>query len=167
MTPTGPGARLDYILENDSLDPPAVQISIVKRVQVEDGTETLTPADNEFLVFPAQLILLPKEKRTVRIQWLGPVKPERELAEVVLVPACGASARAGALVFCLGAAGPRGSLRNRCFDVRVDRCIQPKLRLHRSHHNRDQPESHRRGQRSYAGKVETTAAICPTVPATR
>ena len=57
-----------------------MQISVVRREQAEDGTETLPEADDAFLVFPAQLILLPKEKRTVRVQWLGPVKPEKELA---------------------------------------------------------------------------------------
>jgi fimbrial chaperone protein len=80
MAPSGPRATLDYVLENNSPNPTAVQVSIVRREQVEDGSETLTAADDEFLVFPAQFILLPKEKRTVGLQWLGPVNPEKELA---------------------------------------------------------------------------------------
>ena len=80
MAPAGPRAKLDYVVENDTSDPTAVQISVVRREQAEDGSETLPEADDEFLVFPAQLIVLPKEKRTVRLQWLGPIKPERELA---------------------------------------------------------------------------------------
>ena len=80
MASAGPRARLDYLVENDSPAPTAVQISIVRREQAEDGTENLPQADDQFLIFPAQLILLPKEKRIVRVQWLGPVKPEKELA---------------------------------------------------------------------------------------
>src|SRR6266550_4699686 len=80
MTPAGPGARLDYLLENESSNPTAVQIGVVRREQAKDGTEALSAADDQFLIFPAQLILLPKEKRTVRVQWLGAVKPEKELA---------------------------------------------------------------------------------------
>ena len=80
MAPAGPRARLDYLVENDSSEPTAVQIGVVRREQAEDGTETLSQADDQFLIFPAQLILLPKEKRIVRVQWLGPVKPEKELA---------------------------------------------------------------------------------------
>src|SRR5437764_2764311 len=80
MAPAGPGARLDYLVENESSDPTAVQIGVVRREQAKDGTETLVQADDQFLIFPAQLILLPKEKRTVRVQWLGPVKPQKELA---------------------------------------------------------------------------------------
>ncbi len=80
MAPSGSHATLDYTVENDSSDPTAVQISVVKRGQAEDGSETLSQAEDQFLVFPAQLVLLPREKRTVRVQWLGPVKPEKELA---------------------------------------------------------------------------------------
>lgn len=80
MGPTGARAKLDYVLENETSEPTAVQISMVKRVQAEDGSETLPSADDDFVVFPTQLILLPKEKRTVRVQWLGAVAPEKELA---------------------------------------------------------------------------------------
>lgn len=80
MAPAGSRATLDYVVENDSSDPTAVQISVVGRAQAEDGTETLTQAEDQFLVFPAQLVLLPREKRTVRVQWLGPVDPAKELA---------------------------------------------------------------------------------------
>jgi fimbrial chaperone protein len=79
MTPSGAGAKLDYTVENETTQATAVQISMVKREQEEDGTEKLLPADDDFLVFPAQLILLPNEKRTVRVQWLGTVSPDREL----------------------------------------------------------------------------------------
>ncbi|MEI9990997.1 MAG: fimbria/pilus periplasmic chaperone [Rhizomicrobium sp.] len=80
MAPAGSRATLDYVVENDSSDPTAVQIGVVKREQAEDGSETLPSAEDQFLVFPAQLVLLPREKRTVRVQWLGPVNPDKELA---------------------------------------------------------------------------------------
>lgn len=80
ISPSGSRARLDYIVENDTSQPTAVQISIVKREQNEDGSETLPQADADFLVFPTQIILLPNEKRTVRVQWLGTVNPGKELA---------------------------------------------------------------------------------------
>jgi fimbrial chaperone protein len=38
----------------------------------EDGTITETPADDDFLVFPPQGVLLPGARQVIRVQWVGP-----------------------------------------------------------------------------------------------
>jgi fimbrial chaperone protein len=71
MTPSGPGANQLFQVENETDVPAAVQISIVHREMAADGKEALTDAEADFVVFPAQLVLLAHETRTVRVQWLG------------------------------------------------------------------------------------------------
>lgn len=78
--PEGPGATQSFILENDNADKIPIQISMTKRVTDENGNETNPEADDEFTVYPPQLILGPKERRTIRVTWLGAKKPDHELA---------------------------------------------------------------------------------------
>jgi fimbrial chaperone protein len=80
FTPTGSGASQAFRVENDSDQSIAVQLSVVHREMAIDGKETLTDAENDFAVFPAQLVLLPGEGRAVRVQWLGDAAPKGELA---------------------------------------------------------------------------------------
>jgi fimbrial chaperone protein len=79
FTPNGPGANQTFRLENETDQPIAVQVSMVHRQVDIDGKETLPEADDDFVVFPPQLVLAPRESRTVRVQWIGNPKPDREL----------------------------------------------------------------------------------------
>jgi fimbrial chaperone protein len=79
MTPQGAGANQTFQLENDSDAPVAVQVSIAHREVSTDGKETLTDAEADFAVFPAQVVLLAHETRSVRVQWLGDPAPKVEL----------------------------------------------------------------------------------------
>jgi fimbrial chaperone protein len=79
MAPQGTGANQTFQLDNDSEAPAAVQISMAHREVGEDGKESLTDADVDFAVFPAQVVLLAHETRTVRVQWLGDPAPKAEL----------------------------------------------------------------------------------------
>lgn len=49
---------------------------IVERVIAPDGSETQTPADDEFVVFPAQAILKPGQTQAVRVQFAGTPPPQ-------------------------------------------------------------------------------------------
>ncbi|HUK06735.1 MAG TPA: fimbria/pilus periplasmic chaperone [Stellaceae bacterium] len=106
MAPNGQGASQSFQLDNDSDGPAAVQISIVHREMAGDGKETLTDAEADFAVFPAQVVLLGHETRTVRVQWLGEpaIKdelPYRIIAEqlpVALAPAPGKGAQISVVV---------------------------------------------------------------------
>lgn len=70
--------QAQFLLDNPTDEPMAVEISLRERKQKEDGTED-TPVTKLLAAFPPQLIIPPEEKRTVRIQWLGE-KPKSELA---------------------------------------------------------------------------------------
>lgn len=91
FTPSGSGASQTFRVDNDSDQPVAVQVSIQHREMDADGKEKLTDAEDEFAVFPAQLVLLAKQGQTVRVQWLGDAALKREgayriIAEQLPVP---------------------------------------------------------------------------------
>ncbi len=91
FAPSGSGASQTFRVDNDSDQPVAVQVSIQHREMGPDGKEQLTDAEDEFAVFPAQLVLLAKQGQTVRVQWLGDatLKSERAyriIAEQLPVP---------------------------------------------------------------------------------
>jgi len=78
--PKGQGANKTFRLENDTDEPSAVQLTMVKRDMTLDGQDQLKDAEDEFVVFPPQVVLLPGEGRTVRVQWVGDPQPAAELA---------------------------------------------------------------------------------------
>lgn len=83
LTPTGSGASASFIVQNADDTKLPVQISIVHRNPDIEGKEEHkeTPdIDDLFQIYPAQIILAPKERRTVRITWIGDPKPKKELA---------------------------------------------------------------------------------------
>ncbi len=82
MTPSGPGATTAITLTNGDDNKTPVQISIYKRDPDENGKEKYTDKDNgeNFQIFPTQVILNPKEKRTIRITYVGDPKIKKELA---------------------------------------------------------------------------------------
>jgi fimbrial chaperone protein len=70
----GPGSTRSFQVENDSDVSIAVEVSMAARQITLDGDEKQlkTPeTDAKFLVYPPQLVLKPKEKRTVRVTWKG------------------------------------------------------------------------------------------------
>jgi fimbrial chaperone protein len=80
FAPAGGGANQLVRVENETPEPIAVQIGMHKRLVDVDGKETLEDADDEFIVFPPQLVLLPNENRAIRVQWIGDPAPRSELA---------------------------------------------------------------------------------------
>ena len=80
FAPTGPEANQSFRVENNSDEPIAVEISMFKREMNVDGTDRLTEAEDDFVVFPAQIVLEPRETQAIRVQWTGEAQPERELA---------------------------------------------------------------------------------------
>jgi fimbrial chaperone protein len=58
------------LLDNPTELPMAIEIRATERVQNPDGTEEM-PDTSEIMVYPPQLIVPAKEKRTIRIQWTG------------------------------------------------------------------------------------------------
>lgn len=80
FAPTGSAATQSYQVVNDSDERLAVQISTVKRQMDLAGKESYQPADDDFLVYPPQILLEPQKTQTVRVTWLGDPQPAKELA---------------------------------------------------------------------------------------
>lgn len=68
--------QAQFFVENPSSEPIAIQITLTTRQQKEDGSEENKETD-ELAAFPPQLIVPPKEKRSIRVTYKG-TKPEFE-----------------------------------------------------------------------------------------
>ncbi len=78
-TPTGSDSTQSYEVTNNTDEPIAVEISMVLSEINFTGNESFTPAEDDFLVYPPQMILAPEEVQTVRVTWLGDPTPTQEL----------------------------------------------------------------------------------------
>ncbi|EQC43001.1 gram-negative pili assembly chaperone, N-terminal domain protein [Bacteriovorax sp. BSW11_IV] len=67
-------------VQNESSEPLAIEISMAKRVMDTKGSETHPEANSLFEIYPAQIILTPKQKRSIRVTWKGDKKIESEQA---------------------------------------------------------------------------------------
>jgi len=85
FAPKGPDANRLFRVENETGEPAAVQVSMVRREMDDNGHERLVDAEDDFTVFPPQLILGPGESKTVRVQWLGDPQPKAELTYRIIV----------------------------------------------------------------------------------
>lgn len=73
--------RAVYTIDNDSEKPIAVEISLKKRLMKADGSEEHGEIeDNLISVFPEQIIIPPKDKRTIRVTWNSKDLPPYEQA---------------------------------------------------------------------------------------
>lgn len=59
-----------FTVENDTQESMAIELTVKERIVQEDGTESLPPT-TVLKIFPPQIIIPPKEKRTVRVTWNG------------------------------------------------------------------------------------------------
>lgn len=62
--------QVQYLVDNPTTEPMAVEIALKERIQKEDGTEE-NPATKDLAAFPPQLIIPPKEKRSIRVSYMG------------------------------------------------------------------------------------------------
>lgn len=80
FAPSGANATRAYEVVNDNEERIAVEVTVVERHMDLDGAETYRPAEDDFLIYPAQLILEPGATQVVRVSWLGDPAPTQELA---------------------------------------------------------------------------------------
>ena len=78
--PAGAGATQSYEVINDTAEQIAVELSMAERKISLEGQETTESADDDFLVYPSQIVLPPQGVQSVRVTWLGNPNPEKELA---------------------------------------------------------------------------------------
>lgn len=80
FAPSGSGATQSYEVVNDSNEKLAVTVSIVQRNVDVTGKETYQEADDDFLVYPPQILLDPGKQQTLKVTWVGEPQPQKELA---------------------------------------------------------------------------------------
>ncbi|BFM38518.1 fimbria/pilus periplasmic chaperone [Synechocystis sp. LKSZ1] len=80
FTPSGGGVNRSFLVQSAGDKPIAVQITIVKRQMAVDGAEVRTDAEEDFIIYPPQIILQPNQTQSVRVTWLGESSPTKELA---------------------------------------------------------------------------------------
>jgi fimbrial chaperone protein len=77
--PSGEGATRSFTVTNEGGDPIAVQMTITTRKVALNGEEVRDEVE-DFIIYPAQLVLLPGEVQIIRVTWAGDSDPKKELA---------------------------------------------------------------------------------------
>lgn len=80
---SGPGASASFTVTNLGESKTPVQVNIVPRNPDLDGKEDYKESkeiDDQFRIYPAQIILKPNEQRTIRVTWVGNPKIDTELS---------------------------------------------------------------------------------------
>lgn len=69
----GNNKSAQFQVENDTAESMGIELTVKERIMNSEGKEEL-PATSELSIFPPQMIIPPKEKRTIRVLWNGPGK---------------------------------------------------------------------------------------------
>lgn len=85
FAPTGSNATQSFEIIHDGSERIALTVSVLTLERDEAYVETNRDAEDDFLVYPAQMIVAPGKRQTVRVTWLGTTKPARELAYRIVV----------------------------------------------------------------------------------
>jgi fimbrial chaperone protein len=80
LAPVGGGSTSAFLIRNTTQELLALEISFLARQIDLDGNESTAPAEDDFLVYPPQILLRPGESQTVRITWVGDPQPSQSLA---------------------------------------------------------------------------------------
>lgn len=82
FTPTGAGTTQVLTLDNPGNDKIPVQIEVFSREENSKGEE-LRKKTEDFNIYPEQVVLLPKEKRNVRITWAGKIEAQEKSYRII------------------------------------------------------------------------------------
>lgn len=78
FSPAGRATTQVFRLENTNTEPAAVEISVKSRQMARNGEDVLGEADEQFSIFPAQVVLQPGQAQTIRVQYTGPASIDTE-----------------------------------------------------------------------------------------
>jgi fimbrial chaperone protein len=85
FSPSGSNATQSFEVINNVNERVALTVSIATLQRDDAYVETNKPADDDFLVYPPQLIVAPGKRQTIRVTWLGDTKLTREKAYRIIV----------------------------------------------------------------------------------
>jgi fimbrial chaperone protein len=71
FSPIGRDIVKNFYIRSTGDEPVAVQVTINKWEVAPDGTETNPPEDEDFLIYPPQMIVQPGSEQVVRVTWVG------------------------------------------------------------------------------------------------
>ncbi len=80
FSPSGRAATQVFRLENTTAEATAVEVSVKSRKMERNGEDALGDADDQFSIFPAQVVLQPGQVQTIRVQYTGPANIDSERA---------------------------------------------------------------------------------------
>lgn len=64
-----------FKVENGGTETVAIELTVWHRQMALDGSDQLSPADEEFSIYPDQILLEPGNSQSVRVQWTGSTAP--------------------------------------------------------------------------------------------
>ncbi|MGY6528293.1 MAG: fimbrial biogenesis chaperone [Cyanobacterium sp.] len=79
LRPSGRGIMSNFYVTSTGTEPVAVQVRMMKWGVALDGTEIQEEEEEDFLVYPPQMIINPGQRQAVRVTWLGDPEPDHEL----------------------------------------------------------------------------------------
>ncbi len=79
LEPSGSRSTGSFQVRSTGDEPVAVEIRVTERQMDLNGKETRPDAEDDFVVYPPQILLQPGQVQTVRVTWLGDPTPANEL----------------------------------------------------------------------------------------
>ena len=76
ITPSGSGSSYRLTVRNDSAAAATVEIEVYRMQVDETGARSLTPEDNDVVVFPVQSVIPPNREQVVQVRYLGDASSE-------------------------------------------------------------------------------------------
>jgi fimbrial chaperone protein len=80
FSPSGSDIIRSFFIKSSASQPIAIELSVKKIEIAPDGTEKYVDADDDFLVYPPQIIVRPGQQQRVQVTWLGDADISEELA---------------------------------------------------------------------------------------
>ncbi|MBT5856563.1 hypothetical protein HOH87_08040 [bacterium] len=84
FSPSGRGANRNLFVTNNTEKMMAVEVYARRRTISDEGSDILAEEDN-FLIYPNQLLLQPGEQQVATVTWIGDKHPDQELAFRIVV----------------------------------------------------------------------------------
>lgn len=85
FAPSGARATQSFEITNSGAERIALTVSFATLERDESYAEINRDAEDDFLAYPAQMILAPGARQTLRVTWLGTPHPARELTYRIIV----------------------------------------------------------------------------------
>ena len=71
LEPSGGRSAGSFQVRSTGNEPVAIEVRVTDRQMDPQGNETQTDAEDDFVVYPPQIVLQPGQVQTVRVTWLG------------------------------------------------------------------------------------------------